>query len=236
MYLRWLLLSQTSNILKINVARISSTKTWQSEMAISLRSVSITDIYSQFCTNNDESIEWWPYWITLWVYLISVSEIRLPWNLINADNSKRPSTVIDTAIGEVDVFARWILPPILAERSCEKARFLVDNTSSEERVHVEPKFKAFTETGESKVLSICCTPCFSTSWYCMLVETGLQIADTNSIKIYIMASRPSRKCISVSGLKLGNCITRLFLIWWNVYSCKLLYAKTVSTTYRNKII
>ena len=127
-------------------------------MAFTFRSVSVADTPGLTQTmmracNGD------PHWVTLWVHppvmeeLILASEGRLPWNLINAEKSKRHQKAVDTATDEVVGYARWDLPPVLAEkRGWEEAQLLVDDITSEERVHIENKFKVVTENARIKGL------------------------------------------------------------------------------------
>ncbi|KAH8648271.1 hypothetical protein BGZ60DRAFT_499633 [Tricladium varicosporioides] len=127
-------------------------------MAISIQAVSVADTPRLARTMMGA---WYgdPHWLTLWVRLpalgdlIYASEERLPWNLINGDKSKRYQKAIDTATGEVVGYARWVLPPILAEKgSWEEAHLLVDEISSGERLDIENRFKAVTENGKIKGL------------------------------------------------------------------------------------
>jgi hypothetical protein len=49
--------------------------------------------------------------------LISHSCARIPWNLINRRAEKRHLKAIDVETGELVGYARWLLPPILADRN-----------------------------------------------------------------------------------------------------------------------
>jgi hypothetical protein len=66
---------------------------------------------------------------------------RIPWNLIRGRAEKRHQKVIDVETGEVVGYARWLLPPTLAEKNVWPEAAVAE-PSPEDRDLFEKKFQA----------------------------------------------------------------------------------------------
>ena len=124
-------------------------------MGFSIHAVSVSDTHGLARTMMGA---WFgdPHWVKLWYQpvledIISACEERLPWNLVSGDKNKRHQKVVETKTGEVVGYARWVLPPMLADNGTwDDARPAVDEISDEERQVFESRFNAVTENGQIK--------------------------------------------------------------------------------------
>lgn len=95
-----------------------------------------------------------PHWVILWekpalAEITAACAQRLPWNLINGTKHKRHQKVIEIETGQVVGYARWVLPPALADQKAwEEAK--VADPSPEDRQLFLDKFNAVTENGRIK--------------------------------------------------------------------------------------
>jgi len=66
---------------------------------------------------------------------------RLPWNLVNSTTTKRHQKAINIETGEVVGYARWLLPPDLAEKNAWLEAHVSEASPDDYRLF-EKKFKA----------------------------------------------------------------------------------------------
>jgi hypothetical protein len=75
----------------------------------------------------------------------------MPRSLVNSSNNKRYQKAIDTTTGEVIGYARWVLPPRLAEKGVWEDAMLVGvEVSATEKKELEERFNAVSENGQLK--------------------------------------------------------------------------------------
>jgi hypothetical protein len=79
--------------------------------------------------------------------LIYYNSERIPWKLVTGRAEKRHQKVIDVETGDVVGYARWLLPPILAEKNVWPEAAVAE-PSSEDRVLFEKKFRAVDSNGD----------------------------------------------------------------------------------------
>ncbi|KAL8791650.1 MAG: hypothetical protein Q9195_005733 [Heterodermia aff. obscurata] len=88
-------------------------------------------------------------WVELW-HEPSLSNItvacsrRLPWNLLNGRHEKRHEKAIDVETGRVIGYARWVLPPVLVERTAW-LEAQVPDVNLEQRQLFEQDFRTLTD-------------------------------------------------------------------------------------------
>lgn len=109
-----------------------------------------------------------PHWVSLWHKPMSLDTItadcaqRLPWNLVNGRKEKRHQKAVDVASGEVVGYARWLLPPDLAQATntaWEEAQ--VVDADDEQRLLFETRWRQVVDNGEIKGLRTDMTACRS---------------------------------------------------------------------------
>ncbi|KAK9365597.1 hypothetical protein V1509DRAFT_373982 [Lipomyces kononenkoae] len=93
-----------------------------------------------------------PHWAFLWEDpcpddIIARAIDRVPWNLITGKDTKRHQKVINAETGEVVGYARWTLPPVLAEKNNVWPEAQVAEPTPAEREIYEKKYQAGTKNG-----------------------------------------------------------------------------------------
>lgn len=98
-----------------------------------------------------------PHWLFIWPNpsleaIVAGAAERLPWNLLSGREKTRHQKAIDLETGEVVGYARWHLPPVLAERKKNSNQVVwpeaqVAEPTPEHREFFESKFKAATDNG-----------------------------------------------------------------------------------------
>ncbi|KAJ5609447.1 hypothetical protein N7528_010014 [Penicillium herquei] len=95
-----------------------------------------------------------PHWVFMWEEdipaeeMISRSTDRIPWNLVNGRDTKRHEKVIDDATGQVLGYARWLLPPDLANRNDVWLEAQAQDGTPEERATYEKMSDATSRNGQ----------------------------------------------------------------------------------------
>ena len=104
-------------------------------MAFMLQSVVPADAHeiatvktSAWCEN--------PHWRIRWVdpspeKMISCCAALFPWNLVNHREQKRHQKAIEIESGELVGYARWLLPPVLAEKNVWPEAGVAEPTEAE---------------------------------------------------------------------------------------------------------
>ncbi|KAE9382226.1 hypothetical protein N431DRAFT_491429 [Stipitochalara longipes BDJ] len=163
--------------------------------------------------------------------LIDRSTKRFPWNLINKRELKRYQKAIDVASGEVVGYARWLLPPELAdEKVWSEAQ--VGEPSPKDRELFERDFQesslpnsksgemiAFRAGGLEEAAKrifdvyvvvdfLTVKPAFQRQGVAsLLVKSGCEIADAYHLKAYVIASPAGLKAYKGQGFNVVEIVS-----------------------------
>ena len=93
-----------------------------------------------------------PHWVFIWKdpsakEIIARTTDRVPQNLVSERDTKRHQKVIDSETGRVVGYARWLLPPTLADRGDVWLEAQVPEATADERASFEKRHRASTENG-----------------------------------------------------------------------------------------
>ncbi|KAK9349842.1 hypothetical protein V1523DRAFT_399773 [Lipomyces doorenjongii] len=162
---------------------------------------------------------------------------RLPWNLISGRETTRHEKVIDVKTGEIVGYARWTLPSEWAKKNIwpeaqvaeptpencklfeKKFQAVTDNgrirglkTDGSSAFRSRP-----LEVVDAKIMKdgpyltldyLTTAPAYQRNGVAtMLVQSGLKVADENSMKAYVMASPAGFKVYQNNGFKLVETVS-----------------------------